>query len=116
MRNFASSLRLHRLRFGFAQREVATLLGTDQSHQARYELGTRSPSLPTLLAMEIVMGVPVKTLFPQIAERVRHEIEPRLNALINELQPQADEPLIAHKLTALQACLENLTTPNPDTV
>lgn len=60
-----TTVRTHRRRWAFTQKEVADLLGfEDRTCVSRIEQGKRVPSLETALALEALFGVAPKTLFP----------------------------------------------------
>ena len=57
-------IRTSRKRAGLSQRHVAILLGSsDQTRISRYELNKRRPNVDVALALEIILGVPARTLF-----------------------------------------------------
>lgn len=59
-------IKMHRLRTGLTQDEVAFLLGgvpAGGSTVSRYELGRRTPSLDAALALEVALSAPVRDIF-----------------------------------------------------
>ena len=82
-----SYLRTHRRKWGLTQKDIARLVGRASStHISRVERGLRTPSLETLIAYEIVFGIPPRSLIPNryadIEERVLREAQ----TLFAELQ------------------------------
>lgn len=75
-------LRTHRKRSGLAQHELAELLGSKNgSKVSRYERGERNPSFATLIACEIIFGIPLTELFRGEATRIRTEVRHRAQRL-----------------------------------
>ena len=64
MRRFSNYIRTYRKRTGLSQQQMALLLGSsDQTRISRYELNKRRPNVDVALALEIILGVPARTLF-----------------------------------------------------
>lgn len=64
-------MRAHRKRCGLSQPEFAALAGTSPTSVCRYERAERLPDMRTLIAAEVVFGVPLR----QFAKRLYREIE-----------------------------------------
>ena len=70
---------LARRRRGLRQKQVAFLLHHHTVDQiSRYEQGRRLPTLETALKLEIVLGVPLRVLFQDHFERLRAEVQQRV--------------------------------------
>lgn len=82
---------LTRKRRGLQQKQVAYLLNHRNVDQiSRYENGSRMPTLLAALKLEIIFGVPVRLLFPDLHEQLRAEIRERAETsrgLRNTLSP-----------------------------
>lgn len=71
-------LRPARKRLNLEHKHVAYLLGHKSNDQiSRYETDVRLPSLETALELEIILGVPVRLLFPDLYQRLRGTIRAR---------------------------------------
>lgn len=69
---------LARSRRDLGQKQVAYLLGHKNLDQvSRYETGSSLPTLQTALKLEIIFGVPVRALFPELHAALRSEIRKR---------------------------------------
>lgn len=80
-------LRTQRRAWGLYQREVAKLIGCrDRTHVSHLEHGARSPTLATALACELLFGVSVARLFPQVRMPVAVRLLRRVRTLYAELQ------------------------------
>lgn len=67
-----------RSRRDLKQKHIAYLLGLNNLDQvSRYENGPRLPTLQTALKLEIILGVPVRALFPELYAELRSEIRKR---------------------------------------
>ena len=90
-------LRPYRKAAALSQRDLGRLLGlASQSSVSEYEAALKRPSLATLVASEILFGVPAKDLFPALYEEIRQDLVARAKDLT---RPRSGRPLAA--LTAL---------------
>jgi transcriptional regulator with XRE-family HTH domain len=72
---------LARSRRDLKQKQVTYLLGHKNLDQvSRYENGSRLPTLQTALKLEIILGVPIRALFPELHATLRSEIRGRASA------------------------------------
>jgi transcriptional regulator with XRE-family HTH domain len=77
---------MHRERVGLSQADLSLLISVEQrASVSRYEQGLRFPNLETLLALEIVLGLPISDLFAGVTERVRENVSGRARALLEDL-------------------------------
>jgi transcriptional regulator with XRE-family HTH domain len=75
---FQERLWLARSRRNLKQKQIAYLLGHNSLDQvSRYENGSRLPTLQTALKLEIILGVPVRAMFPELYASLRSEIRER---------------------------------------
>lgn len=81
----------HRLRHALSQEELARLLGK-ASHSAisRYEQRGVVPPLRTLLGYEVVFGLGLKAMIPDLYREIEEEIVARGNALWTDLEGRSD--------------------------
>ena len=78
---FQRRLWLARNRRNLKQKQIAYLLGNKSLDQvSRYENGSRVPTLQTALKLEVILGVSVRALFPQLYAELRSEIRERASA------------------------------------
>jgi hypothetical protein len=74
---------------------------------SRYELFACKPNLETVLAYEILFGVPARELFGGIFETVHKATHGRVQALIKRLASADSSQATAAKLAALRAIAES---------
>ncbi|MFC3051400.1 helix-turn-helix domain-containing protein [Kordiimonas pumila] len=80
---FFTTLRSQRKSCHFTQDEVAFLLGgVCGTKVTRYERGTRTPPLETVLALEIIYGTSARDLFPDQYRTMQKQITKRARALL----------------------------------
>lgn len=69
----------YRKRRSLEQKQVAYLLNHHTGDQvSRYETGARLPPLETALLLEMIYGVPLRTLYKGLYERLQAELRSRL--------------------------------------
>lgn len=96
-------LRTHRKGSCLSQDELAFLLGSRRGWKvSTYELRQRRPPLETILAYEMIFGVPAKELFAGIHEKVEDETKRRAQELADKLATENPDPVTAQKLATLQ--------------
>jgi transcriptional regulator with XRE-family HTH domain len=61
-----SCLRSLRLRHNLSQRELADLIGLNQSNASRLENGETAPDIELAFALQIVFGVTPSDIFPRL--------------------------------------------------
>jgi DNA-binding XRE family transcriptional regulator len=96
-------LRMHRIKAGLSQREVANLLGYARPWQvSRHELSKTAPPLLTALAYQHIFQMPVSALFTGMHMTVADVIEQKLSAFERDLQDRSGKghmaKATAHKL------------------
>jgi transcriptional regulator with XRE-family HTH domain len=97
-------LKRARKRLGLSQKEVAYLLGCASSTRvSRHERFHREPSLRTVLAYEVLYGLPVVDLFAGVTDDVERAVHRRVRRLVRRLARRGETPLVVQKLTALRA-------------
>ncbi len=77
---FPNRLWRARKRRGLGQKQVAYLIEKTIHEVSRYERGVHLPELPTLLALEIVYGMPLRLLFREFYEQARDRIIERIDS------------------------------------
>jgi transcriptional regulator with XRE-family HTH domain len=94
-------IEMHRLRTGLSQDDVAYLIGVERGASvSRYEQGIRLPDLVTALALEIVLGQPVRELYLGRIERMRQDVALRARELLESLD-DTPTPELSLKLEVL---------------
>ena len=96
-------LRAYRKRAGLSQDELAFLLGCKNGTKvSRYERLERRPTLETILAYEVVLGVHARDLFAALYRQVEADTKPRVQLLLHKVSDSNPGPLTARKLQTLQ--------------
>jgi transcriptional regulator with XRE-family HTH domain len=94
-------IQMHRQRLGLSQADLSLLIAIEQrSSVSRYEQGLRFPNLETLLALEMVLGQPIRELFAGVAERVEESVGSRARTLLESLDDKPRKDLVV-KIEAL---------------
>ncbi len=98
-----SYVRAYRKRSALSQRELGDLMGNLSKDAVRLlEQGRQRPNLEHALALEIVFGVPARTMFPDLFERIEEGVMVRAKRLYEALEAKSDETS-ARKREALEA-------------
>jgi len=76
-------IRTHRLKRGFSQREVATLLGhKGQALVSHWEKGTKIPTLENFFRLAAILKIfPAEMLYKELLDQIRDEILQRKKRL-----------------------------------
>src|SRR5215813_13850725 len=82
---FRNKLKTHRKKSGLKQTDIGALLDCHPGQVSRHERGETMPHLKTALAYEIMLCVPVSTIFVGIYADMKREIERKLKELETEL-------------------------------
>ncbi len=94
-------IQMHRQQVGLSQDELKHLISVESRETiTKYELGARYPTLETLLALEMVIGEPIQTIFAGVAKRVRRSVKERAEVLLTSLHGQPKQR-IAEKYDVL---------------
>lgn len=87
-------IEMHRRQVGLSQAELSLLIAVEHRGTiSRFEQGLRFPNLETLLALEMVFGQPIQTLFAGIAEHVRNSVTSRAQTLLQSLDDTPSKEL-----------------------
>ena len=85
---FKNQIWIHRKKMGYSQQDVATLLGhKTAAHVSGYERGVRLPSLKTVLKLEVILCVPVASLYSDL----HHELKQKIIEARSQFKSQNDE-------------------------
>lgn len=102
-----SYLKTHRKRSGLTQQEVASLLGYESSQVvSRFECLNRIPSLRTVIAYQLIFGVPTAELLPSMHREVERETLQRLLILAKRLAEHPESGSVEWKVKFLGEVLE----------
>jgi transcriptional regulator with XRE-family HTH domain len=83
LRKLPHYLRHQRKRLGLFQSDIAFLLGTSTGTKvSRYERYSRTPTLETALACEVIFGVPASELFAGLYEKAERCVLSRAKTVI----------------------------------
>lgn len=90
------AIRDARLDRGYTQEELAQALRVTPATVARYELGTRSPSIATLLQIAVLLGTTIEALVPggQAARTTAVAVDPRTQPAVKGPDQQAVRAII----------------------
>jgi transcriptional regulator with XRE-family HTH domain len=91
------ALRIWRRRAAFKQKEIGKLVGLRQNQISRLESHTRGPSLRVAIATEVLTGISMRNLFPQVFEDVEAETLSRVNDMLSDIAHQKHEKGTAKK-------------------
>jgi transcriptional regulator with XRE-family HTH domain len=89
-RRLNSYLRTYRLKAALSQSELGELLDIGSTAICNYEAESRPISAKTLIASEIIFGVPAATLFPQLFDDIEEELALRALKMAERLQYRKD--------------------------
>ena len=97
-----------RKRLALSQDEVAFLMGTHGGAGiSRYEQFSQTPSLETVLALELILQKPAKELFGGLYEEIRQRVETRAKVLIYK----TDRGKQSRRATRKRQALANIISP-----
>ena len=69
---------------GLTQKELAFLIGQDKGSQiSRYEKGRMIPKLAQLIKLCYVMGIEIESLYPDLVNKWKREVEEKKEELKN---------------------------------
>ena len=73
---------------GFTEHQVASVIGESIANLRRYEAGKALPTFHTALRLEQLLGVPVVSLFPSIAEGIQLDLRRHRETLMAKQEPE----------------------------
>lgn len=105
-------LRMYRKRSALAQHELATLLGSSHGAKvSRYERGERVPTLPTVMAYEVVFRVGLRQFFAGEYHEVHEQVRRRARRLAQEIRKRrSTSAATERKLDLLSRIINDLPT------
>lgn len=100
-------LRIHRMRLGFTQRELAFLLGgSSREKVSYYELGQREPTSEILVACQIIFGIEGRLLFPAMYRRITTAVKRRAQRLLERtIEGDNDTPEAQYRKGVLKGII-----------
>ncbi len=102
-------LRTHRKKSNLTQQEVAYLAGLDSGQMvSRYELQSRTPSLRTALALQIIFDRAPHELFPGVYYEVEKVTRRRIRLLSQKIDTQPSSLVERRKKEILLQSLERV--------
>jgi len=85
---FPNRLRYMRVKNGFTQHEVATMIGkADHTMLSRYERGNALPSLTTAAKFEVIYDTHLNDIFPALFSAARVEVESARRSQVTSSAP-----------------------------
>jgi transcriptional regulator with XRE-family HTH domain len=104
-----SYLRTYRLKAALSQSELGELLGLGGTAVCNYEIEFRSVSAKTLIASEVLFGVPAAELFPKLYRDVEKGIATRTRMLAERLE-ERDDPVAKKKFNFVSGICKRLSS------
>ena len=88
-----NALTVYRLRMGFSQKRVSSLLGhRDSTLLSSYEHGRSLPPFWTALKLGIILRVPLEFLYPAVYRQMREQIRAHEERLEQPRQGELSDP------------------------
>ena len=103
---FALDLRLARRKAGYTQRDIAHLLGAQQSAVSDLERGQSLPDLRQIITLSLIYGSSFESLFSELLNEARKDIRTRLTSLPENCRQYAGTLSRSHSLKRLRQSLE----------
>ncbi|HLG96909.1 MAG TPA: helix-turn-helix domain-containing protein [Bryobacteraceae bacterium] len=93
-----NTIRMHRMRLGLSQRELATLLGYRTPWQvSRHETNRSVPPLMIALGYQEILGVPISELFPGMHITISSAIQQSFRKFQEDLEARVSDGNTAHR-------------------
>ena len=103
---FALDLRLARRKAGYTQRDVAHLLGAQQSAVSDLERGRVLPGVREIVTLSLIYGRSFESLFGELMQEARKSLRQRLNDMPEQVRQYAGTLSREHSLKMLRRRLE----------
>jgi len=103
---FALDLRLSRRKAGYTQRDIAHLLGVQQSAISDFERGRHLPDLKEIITLSLIYGRSFESLFAQLMQEAREGLKKRLSNIPDNVRQYAGTLSREHSLKHLKRRLE----------
>ena len=103
---FALDLRLARRKAGYTQRDIAHLLGAQQSAVSDLERGRNLPKLDEIIALSLIYGRSFESLFSELVKEAQSALIKRLTSLPDNIRQYAGTQNREHSLKRLRSSLE----------
>jgi len=103
---FALDLRLARRKAGYTQRDIAHLLGAQQSAVSDLERGRNLPRLEEIIALSLIYGRSFESLFSALVKEAQTALHKHLTNLPDNFRQYAGTLNREHSLKRLRRSLE----------
>jgi len=103
---FALDLRLARRKAGYTQRDVAHLLGAQQSAVSDLERGRNLPDLRGIITLSLIFGRSFESLFAELVKETRGRLIKRVKTMPRNVRSFAGTMNREHSVKQLQRSLE----------
>lgn len=103
---FALDLRLSRRKAGYTQRDIAHLMGVQQSAVSDFERGQHLPNMKEIITLSLIYGRSFESLFAQLMREARVELRERLSSIPENVRQYAGTLSREHSLKHLNRRLE----------
>jgi transcriptional regulator with XRE-family HTH domain len=105
-------IRKYRKAAHLSQFELARLLGLrSQGAMSDIESGRKRPGITIALACEIVLGLPIRELYPNVAEQVVRDVRARTGRLHEVLQSRNSRAASKKSVASIMARLDGHLDP-----
>lgn len=103
---FALDLRLQRRKAGYTQRDIAHLMGMQQSAVSDLERGRHLPNIKEIITLSLIYGRSFESLFSQLMQEARMGLKKRLSSIPDNVRQYAGTLSREHSLKGLKRSLE----------
>jgi len=110
-------IKAHRRRWNFSQQELAFLLGYgNNSTVSRIEQGKQEPSIPDLIALELLFEKAACRLFPDLYSEISSKLLYRLDMFEQHLCEEPATQTNHEKLDAIRSARRSLAQDNENRI
>ena len=106
---FSADLRLARRKAGYTQRDIAVLLGENQSLVSRLESGERQPDLTQIITLSVIYGRSFNAFFEAKLATCKGKLSKRLKRLPTDVWATAETYNRQNSIAKLREKLEDKT-------
>ena len=105
-----NNMNAYRKRTGLTLQDVAFLIGQNHNvNVCRYEKGTVTPDLKTIIAYEVLFEVSISFLFPLLYRKYSHQIKQNIPTLITKLKTENNTYSTEQRIHSLERIHKMLT-------
>lgn len=102
-------LRAYRKKAPLSLKDIAAILElVKQSNVARWEGGSRTPGLETLISLHLIYGVPIESFFKRQREEIRETLKKSMDARLTLMKALPRVPKLERRIAFLESALTRL--------